>query len=191
MPNIKHKQLLLFAVTVLIVLGIGIPVYIYYYPHLIYDAWDNAIINNGDGATPNSTGIPVNTLYTLTTLASPSTHNNVAGGNHDTLYTIGVLDLSKGSQVLHVPDMDGRYYSIEFVDPWGDASYVGQRTTGTRAGDYLLSGPGWKGNLPAGMKQMASSDNSVLVIGRVLVYNDSDLTTAYNLSKQIQLTPLT
>ena len=102
-----------------------------------------------------------------------------------------MLDLGKGPQVLHVPDMDGRYYSIEFVDPWGDASYVGQRTTGTRAGDYLISGPGWKGNLPAGMKQIAFSDNQVLVIGRVLVYNDSDLSTAYNLSKQIQLTPLT
>ena len=115
----------------------------------------------------------------------------MVGANHDTLYTMGVLDLSKGPQVLHVPDMDGRYYSIEFVDPWGDASYVGQRTTGTQAGDYLISGPGWKGNLPAGMKQIAFSDNSVLVLGRVLVYNDSDLTTAYNLSKQIQLTPLT
>ncbi len=89
MPNIKHKQLLLFAVTVLIVLGIGTPLYVYYYPHLIYNVWDNAIVNNGDGATPNSTGVPVNTLYTLTTLASPSTHNNLAGGNHDTLYTAG------------------------------------------------------------------------------------------------------
>ena len=190
MPELKHKQLLLFAVTVLIVVAIGTPIYIYYYPHLIYNAWDNAIINNGDGATPNATGVPVNTLFTLTSLASPSTHNNVAGGNHDTLYTIGVLDLSKGSQVLHVPDMDGRYYSIEFVDPWGDASYVGQRTTGTQAGDYLLSGRGWNGNLPAGTTQMALSDNSVLVIGRVLVYNDSDLTTAYDLSKQIRLAPL-
>lgn len=102
-----------------------------------------------------------------------------------------MLDLSKGPQVLHVPNMDGRYYSIEFVDPWGDASYVDQRTTGTQAGDYLISGPGWKGNLPMGTTQIASSDNSVLVLGRVLVYNDSDLTTAYNLSKQIQLTPLT
>jgi len=189
--NIKHKQLLLFVVTVLIVMGIGTPLYIYYYPHLIYDAWDNAIIKNGDTATPNSTGIPVNTLYTMTALASPSTQKNTLGANHDTLYTLGVLDLGKGPQVLSVPDMDGRYYSIELIDPWGDASYVGQRTTGTRAGDYLITGPGWKGNLPAGMTQLALSDNSVLVIGRVLVYNDSDLTTAYSLSRQIQLTPLT
>ena len=189
MPNIRHKQLLLFAVTVVIVLGIGTPVYIYYYPHLIYNALDKAVINNGSGANPS--GVPVNTLYTLPTLASPSTHNNLAGGNHDTLYTLGVLDLGKGPQVLHVPDMDGRYYSIEFVDPWGDASYVGQRTTGTKAGDYLISGPGWKGNLPAEMRQISISDNQVLVLGRVLVYNESDLTTAYNLSKQVQLTPLT
>ena len=191
MPNIKHRQLLLFALVVLVVWGVGTVAYIYYYPHLIYNAWDNAIINNGDGATPDSSGIPANTLYTLTSLASPSTHNNVAGGNHDTLYTLGALDLSKGPQVLSVPDTDGRYYSIEFVDPWGDVSYVGQRTTGSRAGDYLITGPGWKGNLPAGMKQMAFSDNQVLVLARVLVYNDSDVTTAYDLSKQIRLTPLT
>jgi hypothetical protein len=190
MPDIRHKPLFLFAVTVLIVLVIGTPVYISYYPHLIYNAWDNAIVRTGDGATPDSSGIPVNTLYTATNLASPSTHNNLAGANHDTLYTLGVLDLSKGPQVLHVPDMEGRYYSIEFMDPWGDASYIGERTTGTHAGDYLISGPGWKGNLPTGMTRIAPSDNQVLVIGRVLVYNDSDLATAYNLSKQIQLTPL-
>jgi hypothetical protein len=189
MPGIRHKQLLLFAVTVLIVLGIGTPVYIYYYPHLIYNAIDKEVLSNGFG--DNQSGVPVNTLYTLPTLASPSTRNNLAGGNHDTLYTLGVLDLGKGPQVLHVPDMDGRYYSIQFVNPWGDASYVGQRTTGTNAGDYLISGPGWKGNLRAGMKQIAPADNQVLVIGRVLVYNDTDLPTAYYLSKQIQLTPLT
>lgn len=188
---VSNKQLHLFALIVLLVCGVGTVAYVYYYPHLIYNAWDNAIITYGDGATPNATGIPANTLYTVPTLASPATNNNVPGANHDTLYTLGVLDLSKGPLVLHVPDMAGRYYSIEFVDPWGDASYVGQRTTGTQAGDYLLSGPGWTGNLPAGTTQLSFSDNSVLVEGRVLVYNDSDLTTAYNLSKQIQLTPLT
>jgi hypothetical protein len=33
-------------------------------------------------------------------------------------------------------------------------------------------------------------ENEVLVLGRVLVENDRDLATAYELSKQIQLTPL-
>jgi hypothetical protein len=40
------------------------------------------------------------------------------------------------------------------------------------------------------MAQIASPNNSVLVLGRVLVYNDSDLATAYGLAKQIQLKPL-
>lgn len=126
-------------------------------------------------------------------LASPSSSksNLLEGTNHDTLYTVGVLDLSKGPEILHVPDMAGRYYSIEFVDSWGDVfAYVGRRTTGTQAGDYLISRAGWKGNLPEGVMQIVSPDNKVLLIGRVLVENDSDLTTAYGLSKQIQLTTL-
>ena len=116
--------------------------------------------------------------------------NLLEGTNHATLYTIGVLDLSKGPEILHVPEMASRYYGIEFVDSWGDVfAYVGRRTTGTEAGDYLISGPGWKGHLPEGVGQIVSPDNKLLLIGRVLVENDSDLTTAYGLSKQIQLTP--
>jgi hypothetical protein len=113
------------------------------------------------------------------------------GTNHDTLYTVGWLDLSKKPEVLHVPDMAGRYYSIEFVDPWGDVfAYVGRRATGTRAGDYLISGPGWRGSLPQGVMQISSPDNMALLIGRILVESDSDLATAYGLEEQIQLTPL-
>ena len=114
------------------------------------------------------------------------------GVNHDTLATAGWLDLSRGPQVLHVPDMSGRYYSVQFTDPSKNVNfaYVGKRTTGTQAGDYLVSGPGWKGIVPQGMSQISSPNNAVLVLGRTLVYNDSDLPTAYVLAKQIQLTPL-
>jgi hypothetical protein len=44
--------------------------------------------------------------------------------------------------------------------------------------------------VPSGLTQISSPNNSVLVLGRVLVYSDSDLSTAYDLAKQIQLTPL-
>ena len=114
------------------------------------------------------------------------------GVNHDTLLTVGWLDLSKGPQVLHVPDMAGRYYSVQFTDPSDgtDFAYVATRTTGTQAGDYLIAGQDWKGQVPGGMTQISSPDNSVLVIGRVLVYSDRDLPTAYGLAKLIQLAPL-
>jgi hypothetical protein len=112
--------------------------------------------------------------------------------NRDTLLTVGWLDLSQGPQVLQVPAMPDRYYSVQFTDPSDgtDFAYVGTRATGSNAGDYLISGPGWKGAVPQGMTQISSPNNSVLVIGRVLVESDSDLATAYDLSTQMQLTPL-
>jgi len=47
-----------------------------------------------------------------------------------------------------------------------------------------------KGAVPQGMTQISSPNNSVLVIGRVFIEDDSDLGAAYGLTKQIQLTPL-
>jgi hypothetical protein len=114
------------------------------------------------------------------------------GVNRDTLLTVGWLELSKGPQVLHVPDMAGRYYSVQFTDrsDGTDFAYVGTRTNGTQSGDYLITGQGWQGTVPSGMTRISSRNNSVLVLGRVLVYSDSDLPTAYGLAKQIQLMPL-
>jgi hypothetical protein len=115
------------------------------------------------------------------------------GVNRDTLAMVAWLDLSKGPQVLHVPDMAGRYYSVQFTDPSNNTNfaYVGKRTTGTDAGDYLIVGPGWTGAVPQGMAQISSPNESVLVLGRIFVASDRDLPIAHALTKQIQLVPLT
>ena len=106
--------------------------------------------------------------------------------------TIGWLDLSREPRILHVPDMAGRYYSVQFTDPSNNTNfaYVGKRITGTAAGDYLISGPGWTGSVPQGTTRISSPNNSVLVVGRTLVESDADVSAAYALSKQIHLTPL-
>lgn len=186
-----HPYLLTFIVTVLVVWAAGTCAGIYFFPLLSYSRVENEVVNHGLGG-PSSTGIPINTLYTQPTLSSPTQSNSLESTeNHDTLYTVGVLDLSKGPEVLHVPDMAGRYYSVQFTDPWGtDFAYVGRRTTGTQAGDYLIGGPGWQGKLPNGVRQIVSPDNTVLLLGRTLVESDSDVATAYGLAKQIRLTPL-
>ena len=168
----------------------------YFWPRMLLSVFKRAILVKGFGDGP----IPVNTLYTepqtlfADPLHAPASASKLAttGVNHDTLMTGGVLDLSKGPQVLHVPDMAGRYYSVQFTDPSKNTNfaYVGTRVTGTQAGDYLITRPGWNGQVPGGMPQISSPNNSVLVFGRVLVESDSDLPTAYALSKQIQLTPL-
>lgn len=185
-------HLLTFVVTLLVVWAVGASAYVYFSPRLIYAGAENTTVHQGLGGS-GSAGIPVNTLYTMPTLASPSKSNSLEStGNRDTLYTVGWLDLSSGPEILHVPEMSGRYYAVQFTDPWGTVfAYVGRRTTGTHAGDYLISGPDWKGTVPNGMtKQIASPNNTVLLIGRTLVLSDSDLATAYGLASQIQVTPL-
>jgi len=168
----------------------------YFWPHFVSNNYKKAILNQGFGNGP----VPINTLYTEPQqifaeplAAQPASGSKLmtVGVNHDTLLVAGWLDLSPGPQVLHVPDFSGRYYSVQLTDPFDvDFAYVGTRTTGTQVGDYLISGPGWKGPVPSGMRQVASPDNSVLVLGRILVVSDGDLPAAYSLAKQIQLTPL-
>jgi len=168
----------------------------YFWPSLILTVYKKAILGKGAGDGP----IPLNTLYTeskavfadpLHKLAS-APRVMTSGVNRDTLMTLGWMDLGQGPLVLHVPNLQERYYSVQFTDPSTNTNfaYVGKRTTGTQAGDYLITGPGWKGTVPTGMKQIASPNNSVLVVGRTLVYNESDVATAYELATQIRLTPL-
>lgn len=195
MPVMKRKHLLVFGPVMVAAWVLGTFLLIYFWPHFVNNIYKKAILNQGGGEGP----IPVNTLYTESQalfadpLHPPATASKLltTGVNHDTLLTVGWLDLSKGPLVLHVPDFSGRYYSVQFTDPFDtDFAYIGTRSTGTQAGDYLITGPGWNGVVPNGMKQISSPDNSVLVLGRVLVYSDSDLSTAYGLAKQIQLTLL-
>ena len=191
--HMKHKHLLTFGSVMIVAWVLGTFLFIYFWPHLVYNIFERAIVDKGFGEGP----IPVNTLYTesQTLFAEPlasSSNLMTTGVNRDTLLTVGWLDLSKGPQVIHIPDMNGHYYSLQFNDPSDgtDFAYVGKRTTGTQAGNYLITGPGWQGTVSNGMTQISSPNNSVLVIGRVLVYSKSNLSTAHDFSKQIQLTPL-
>ncbi len=189
----KTHYLRTFGLAVLTAWIIVVPLYLYVFPISRYGLYYTGILVTGVGGKP----IPVNTLYTVTAqyFNSPYLAKNnmlVTGANHDTLYTIGWLDLSKGPLTMHVPDMAGRYYSVEFCAPTTGTIFsdVGTRTTGTQAGDFLITGPGWQGTLPQGVTQISSPGTAVLVIGRTLVKSDSDVATVYALASQIQLTPL-
>lgn len=179
-----------YAAVAVVAWGIGTVVFIYFWPRITYRAYKRAILKHGLGGGP----IPVNTLYSVRNRvsAAASDASLLATGTSDVLYIGGWLDLAKAPLVLHVPEMANRYYSIQFTDPTDgtDFAYVGTRTSGTAPGDYLIGGPGWMGSTSQGMTQIRSPNKSVLVVGRVFVESNSDLETAYGLSKQIQLAPL-
>ena len=190
MTHLRYENLLVFCAVV----GAVWFLVIYFWPNIFLDVYKRAILTKGFEGP-----IPINTLATAPQaifadpLHPPASATELAttGVNHDTLAAAGVLDLKHGPLVLHVPEMAGRYYSVQFTAPNNTVfAYVGKRTTGTQAGDYLITGPDWKGQVPGGMKQISSPNNSVFVIGRILVYSDSDLPTAHALAKQIQVVPL-
>ena len=167
---------------------------IYFLPRMIMSVFKRAILVKGFGEGP----VPMNTLYTQAQkqfadpLHSPGSRLTITGVNRDTLITMGWLDLGKGPLILYVPNMSDRYYSIQFTNPLKNAvfAYVGKRTAGTEAGTYLICGPGWKGDVPQGASRISAPNNSVLIVGRILVSDDNDIPAAYNLSKQLKLSSL-
>jgi hypothetical protein len=162
----------------------------YFWPRMLLNVYKKAILTKGfEGPVPiNTLAVEPQAIF-ADPLHPPASATRLAttGVNHDTLVAAGVLDLRSGPQVLHVPEMADRYYSVQFTAPNNTVfGYVGTRATGTQAGDYLVTGPHWKGQVPNGVKQVASPTSSVLVLGRILVYSDGDLPTAHALAKQIQ-----
>jgi hypothetical protein len=88
--------------------------------------------------------------------------------NADTLYSVLWLDVAKEPWIVSVPDMKGRYFMLPLLDGWTTVFAVpGTRTTGTGAQKFAITGPGWTGTLPAGVKEYKSSTAIVWLLGRI------------------------
>ena len=83
--------------------------------------------------------------------------------NSDTPYSMLWLDLRSEPMVISVPAVEKeRYYSVQLTD--GNAynyGYIGSRATGVEAGDYLVVGPGWKGETPGRLRADLPVDDAV------------------------------
>jgi hypothetical protein len=182
--------IIVLAATAVAVWVIGTFVFIYFWPSITVNGFRRIFVRHGLGGGP----IPVNTLYAVpdSPSQSASTSSVIATGTDDVLYLGGWLDVKAAPRVLHVPEMDDRYYSVQFTDPadGSNFAYVGKRTTGTAAGDFLLCEPEWNGDTPDGMTRIDVPHRAALLVGRVFVADEDDRGAAYALAKQIQLAPL-
>jgi len=178
------------AIAAVLVWPIGAFAFVYLWPRITVDGFRRAILNRGLGAGP----IPVNTLFAVPDRPSQSASSGglMAVGTDDLVYVGGWLDLRDGPRVLRLPEMAGRYFSVQFTDPEDGANfaYVGTRTTGTQAGEFLLHERTWTGTVPHGMARIEVPHRSALVIGRVFAADDDDRIAAHALATRIQLAPL-
>jgi hypothetical protein len=102
--------------------------------------------------------------------------SRVVTPNSDTLYTNAWLDLSRGPVVIHVPDTGDRYYVLGFLDFWTNPfAHVGRRTTGTGERLFLVAGPDWQGEVPAGLAPVRCPTPHAWIIGRIMVEGPDDV----------------
>jgi hypothetical protein len=117
----------------------------------------------------------------------------VTAPNADTLYSTAWIDVGKEPYILQVPDERGRYYLMPMLSGWTDVfADPGKRTTGTAAADFAITGPGWHGTLPSGIKAEYKSPTSIVwVLGRTYSTGTPDDYKAVNaIQAQYKLTPL-
>ena len=161
--------------------------YIYGYP-LVYNLEEIAKLPAGD-STIFGTPVPWNRFEPVRHLLDPSAE--FVSPNNDTLYLIAPLDLSAGPLVLHVPDTHDRYYVLQFVDAWtNNVAYIGRRATGTAEADYLLTPPGYTGEVPVGLTPVEIPSDVAIIVGRVQVDGEADLPAVHALQDQFTLRPL-
>ncbi|MBC8108214.1 MAG: DUF1254 domain-containing protein [Anaerolineae bacterium] len=118
---------------------------------------------------------------------------SVVTPNSDTPYSILWLDLRAEPIVLSVPAVEKpRYYSVMLCD--GNTynyGYLGSRATAGEAGDYMVVGPDWKGETPAGIKKVFRSSTQFSAVAyRTQLFNPQDMPNVVKIQAEYKVQPL-
>jgi len=162
--------------------------YIFGYP-LVTMEMTRRIMTNV--AAPEGNHAPMGQFAKARTYPNAS-FRDVTAPNADTLYTVAWIDIGDEPWVLSIPDMKDRYFLVPMLDAWTNVFQVpGKRTTGTGAQTYAITGPGWKGALPAGVKEYQSPTNLVWILGRIYCTGTpEDYAAVHEAQDQFELVPL-
>jgi len=168
--------------------AIATDAYVYFYPLLTMDITRQQLTNTEP--KPGAIGGPMNSFANIAEFP-PADMRVVVRPNFDTLYSSGWVDLTKEPMIVSAPDTDGRYYLLPMLDMWTDVfASPGWRTTGTEAGDFLVTPPGWTGTVPDGMSHIPAPTPYVWIIGRTKTDGPSDYAAVNKIQDGYKITPL-
>lgn len=117
----------------------------------------------------------------------------VVTANSDTPYSILWLDLRAEPMVISIPTVpESRYYSVMLNDSHTyNYGYMGSRATGGKAGKYMVVGPDWKGEKPAGIDKVFRSLTPFSFAGfRTQLLNAADMPNVVKIQNQYKVEPL-
>ena len=166
----------------------AIDAYVYAYPLVTMEITRRVMTNV---EKPEGSKAPMGQFARLRAYPAVDDHS-VTAPNADTLYTLTWIDVGKEPWILSLPDMKDRYFLFPMLDMWTNVFEVpGKRTTGTKAQKYAITGPGWKGELPAGVTEYKSPTALVWLLGRIYSSGTpEDYKAVHALQDQISVVPL-
>jgi hypothetical protein len=168
--------------------AIAVDAYIYFYPLVIMDVTRKQSTNIEPGKEFGRG--PMN-AFTSVPEYPPADFKGVVRVNFDTLYSIAWLDLTKEPLIVSAPNTDGRFYLLPMLDMWTDVfASPGWRTTGTQAANFLITPPGWSGDVPSGMSRISASTPFVWIIGRTKTDGPPDYDAVHKIQAGYKVTPL-
>lgn len=171
----------------------GVQAYLYGYPLVLGDVTREVLVAPGPRGPESGRpawSAPINQFGHLRAFPTPEVRD-VVSPNADTLYSIAWLDLSKEPMVLHTPDLGKRWMLMMLMDAWSNVTATaGTRLDGQGAQNYLVTGPGWVGEVPTGMRRLSTTTPYAGLIGRTLTQNKDDYAAANALQNLYVLTPL-
>ena len=168
--------------------AIGVDAYVYFYSLVTMDVTRKQLTNQVP--TPGGIGGPMNGFANVGAFPSADLRA-VVRPNFDTLYSSGWLDLTKEPMVVSVPDTGGRYYLLPMLDMWTDVfASPGWRTTGTQAASFLVTPPGWSGQVPDGLTQIKAPTPYVWIIGRTKTDGPADYDAVHKIQAGYKIVPL-
>jgi len=103
------------------------------------------------------------------------------------------VDLRAEPMVLSVPAVEKeRYYSVMLCD--GNTfnyGYIGSRATGCDPGDYMVVGPDWNGETPAGIKKVFRSSTQFSAVAyRTQLFGPDDMPNVEKVQAGYKVQPL-
>ena len=168
--------------------ALAVDVYVYFYPLVSMDV-TRRVFTNVEPGKEFAKG-PANTFVNVPEYPSAD-FKGIVRINFDTLYSNAWLDLTREPLVISVPDTQGRYYLLPLLDMWTDVfASPGWRTTGTGAGHFLVTPPGWKGTVPAGFTHIPAPTPHVWIFGRTQANGPQEYAAAHQVQSGYKITPL-
>ena len=134
---------------------------------------------------------PMNQVVMLTGYIDPG-ETFIADPNQDVVYGLGWLSLEKEPVVIQVPDFGDRFWTFPVYDARTDQISELGLQYGTKPGFYMVVGPNWKGDTPAGIAGVVRSSTDFAVTMPRIFMNDTpeDHAAIQPALSQIQFYPL-